>query len=317
MNIDIGHIQLLRQLIRSDMVLSRAAKVLKLSQPSASRKIKELEEAVGLKLINRKGKRFDGLTFFATRILNDIDSIDTALINIQNLAFEQSAIDQDSMTVATTHAQARYFLPSIIGRFQAKWPKVEFKIHQTMPSDIAKLVSNGVVDIAMCTENIASDPNLDFELGYSWEHCICIPKGHELSSGYLDMKRISEYPILTYVNGISERKALEAAFNNKGISLNIVIAAADTDVLKNFVRMGLGCALIGSMCYDPVQDKDLLIRPVRDFPNFQVATAWKKGKYLPPFVRAFKKMVIHESPYYESKIGQNLYAFGDKSGKFS
>lgn len=309
MNIDIDHIRLLHLLVRHDMVLSRAAEALKLSQPSASRKLKELESALGLPLIKRKGKRFDGLTPFATRIMGDVETIDTALNNINRLAREQKAEAQEVLSVATTHAQARYFLPAIIERFQAKWPKVEFKIHQDMPANITDLVKRGEVDVAVCTEAVACEPDLVFEPGYEWQHCVCVPQNHALASGPLDMTRIAEHPILTYVSGITERKALEAAFSEQGVSLNVAIAATDTDVLKTFIRMGLGCGLIGSMSYDVAQDKDLVIRPIGGLPRFRISTAWKKGRYLPPYVRAFIEMVKRESPYFEAKIEQNLYAF--------
>jgi DNA-binding transcriptional LysR family regulator len=241
MNIGISHIRLLQELVGCRMVLSRAAGRLGISQPSASRKLRELEEAVSFPLVIRNGKRLVGLTPFATRLMDDVSNIESSMENIARLIEEQRAEAAVRLNVATTHAQARYFLPQIIGRFQAKWPKIEFHIHQDVPANILEMVLAGNVDMAVCTESMNNQPNLIIEEGYRWEHCLCVPDGHPLASGPIDLHRISSESVLTYTHGITGRQALQEAFDAACSALNVTIAAADTDVLKTFIRLVMGC----------------------------------------------------------------------------
>lgn len=302
MNIDFAQISLLQHLADSQFNLSRAAAAMGLSQPSASRKLKELETSVGAALVVRNGRRITALTPLGARLVEPARDFHTALSHARALVDEHHGRGLRELTIATTHSQARYFLPTVITRFRRRFPDVRIQLSQSMPAQIARLVRDGAVELGICTDRIAQDPELHFVPGYRWSHAVCAPRGHPILTGTLALSDLAAHPVLTYVDTITGRGLLEAFLAERGVTLDVVLEAADTDVLKTFIRLGLGYGLIASMGFDPEADTDLVLRRIPGAPVLSMGVARRRGAFLSRPARALIDMVRDESERFETRI---------------
>ncbi len=241
-----------------DMNLSRAAKALHTSQPAISKQIQLLEEELGVDIFLRNGKRVVGITQpgqliiqTATRILRDAD-------NLKRIAQDFSNESSGTLTIATTHTQARYALPLVIQRFTTRYPKVKLILRQGSPVQIATLVSSGDADIAIATEAIEHFHELVMLPCYEWNRCIVVPPKHPLlKQKLLMLEEINRYQIITYDFAFTGRSKINQAFADRGLEPNVVLTAIDSDVIKTYVELGLGVGILANMAFDPKRDKNL------------------------------------------------------------
>ncbi|WMJ08544.1 HTH-type transcriptional regulator CysB [Nitrosomonas sp. sh817] len=241
-----------------NMNLSRAAKNLHTSQPAISKQIQLLEEELGVEIFLRNGKRIVRITppgeqiiKIATRMLRDAD-------NLKRIAQEFTDEAGGTLTIATTHTQARYALPPVIKRFTARYPKVKLILRQGNPMQISSLVSSGEADIAIATEAIEHFQELVMLPCYEWNRCVVAPPKHPLLKlKKLTLEAINQYPIITYDFAFTGRSKINQAFANKGLEPNVVLTAIDSDVIKTYVELGLGIGILANMAFDAKRDKNL------------------------------------------------------------
>lgn len=241
-----------------NMNLSRAAKNLHTSQPAISKQIQLLEEELGVDIFLRNGKRIVRITppgeqiiKIATRMLRDAD-------NLKRIAQEFTDEAGGTLTIATTHTQARYALPPVIKRFTARYPKVKLILRQGNPMQISSLVSSGEADIAIATEAIEHFQELVMLPCYEWNRCVVAPPKHPLLKlKKLTLEAINQYPIITYDFAFTGRSKINQAFANKGLEPNVVLTAIDSDVIKTYVELGLGIGILANMAFDAKRDKNL------------------------------------------------------------
>lgn len=240
------------------MNLSRAAKNLHTSQPAISKQIQMLEDELGVDIFLRNGKRIVKITppgqliiKTATRMLRDAD-------NLKKIAQEFTNEAGGTLTIATTHTQARYSLPPVIKRFTARYPKVKLILRQGSPVQIATLVTSGEADIAIATEAIEQFHELVMLPCYQWNRCVVVPPKHPLSKlKKLTLEAINQYPIITYDFAFTGRSKINQAFASRGLDPNVVLTAIDSDVIKTYVELGLGIGILANMAFDAKRDKNL------------------------------------------------------------
>ncbi len=252
--------QYVTEVIKNGMNVTAAADKLFTSQPGVSSQIKRLEEELGVVIFERSGKHINGLTpegaLLSERFQIILDEVD----NVKHLADNFSHPDTGMLSIATTHTQARYVLPDVINEFRKRYPKVQLQINQGTPEQIAHLTDTGEADIGIATEALELFDNLILLPCYRWNRCLIVPKGHELVNEPLEsLQAISKHPIITYTFGVADRSVINRAFKKEGLDLNVVIMAADAEVIKTYVRNGLGIGIVARMAYDKNQDKDLSI----------------------------------------------------------
>jgi len=241
-----------------NMNLSRAAKNLHTSQPAISKQIQLLEEELGVDIFLRNGKRIVRITppgeqiiKIATRMLRDAD-------NLKRIAQEFTDEAGGTLTIATTHTQARYALPPVIKQFTARYPKVRLILRQGNPMQISSLVSSGEADIAIATEAIEHFQELVMLPCYEWNRCVVVPPKHPLLKlKKLTLEAINQYPIITYDFAFTGRSKINQAFARKGLEPNVVLTAIDSDVIKTYVELGLGIGILANMAFDAKRDKQL------------------------------------------------------------
>ncbi|MDT8407480.1 MAG: LysR substrate-binding domain-containing protein [Methylococcales bacterium] len=285
---NLTQIELLRILNDTGYNLSRAAEKMHLVQSAVSRQLLLLEQELGAAVVRRHGKKLLGPTPLGEKVLNQAQVMHGARQNIYTIAAEHQQGDVGTLRIATTHTQAKYFLPRPIQKFRAKHPKVKIYIIQSAPESLVDLLHKGEADLAICTEKVAEDQTLTVESCYAWHHGLVMQKHHPLATGPLDLERLTQYPVLTYLPGYTGRSKIEAAFAHCSNKLDIVLSAADSDVIKTYVRLGLGVGLIAGMAYHPEQDHDLLLRDLTDLiPCAVTKIAYQEAQYLPAYCQHF------------------------------
>lgn len=239
--------------------VSATAESLYTSQPGISKQIRLLEDELGVQIFQRSGKHLTDITPAGKAIITVAGEIMDKTENIRQIAQEFSDDQKGSLAIATTHTQARYALPPLIKVFIRKYPQVALHMHQGTPVQISELASKGTVDFAIATEALELFNNLVMMPCYQWNRSVVVPKDHPLAGEKtITLEKIAEYPIVTYVFGFTGRSELDKAFNAKGLKPQVVFTATDADVIKTYVRLGLGIGIIASMAYDPGLDEGLI-----------------------------------------------------------
>ncbi len=284
----LSQIELLRVLQETNFSLSQAAEKLNIVQSAVTRQLQLFEIEIGSPLFERKGKRLVAMTPLGLRIMEEVNAINQAKSNIQSLAADYLDSDHGVLHIATTHTQAKYFLPEPILRFREKYSGVRIYIDEASPEQLIEKLHTGKADIAICTEKVADDTYLMVKPCYEWFHSAIMPKEHPLAHGEITLTRLASFPILTYSLGFTGRSNIEMAFKNSTTALDIVLSAADTDVIKTYVRLGLGVGIIAGMGYDSNIDHDLVARNLSHLiPCSRTKIAYLKKNYLPLYGQHF------------------------------
>jgi len=294
-----------------DLNVSEAAQALHTSQPGVSKQIRLLESELGVQIFTRAGKRFVEITppgeavlQTARRIVHDID-------NLKNIGREFAHKSKGTLSIATTHTQARYALPQTVAAFRKRYPDVVLRIHQGNPSQIVEMVNSGEADIAIATEAVAESDHLIALSCYDWNRCVVVPLKHELLRlrRRLTLQDIAAYPLVTYDFAFAGRGQVNKAFADQGLSPNVVLTAIDADVIKTYVQLGLGVGLLASMAFDPKVDRKLRALDVSHlFAPSTTRVGVRKGAYLRGYVYDF--IALFAPHLSRAKIEKALRASG-------
>jgi LysR family cys regulon transcriptional activator len=247
-----------REAARRGYNLTEVANALFTSQPGVSRQIRELEEELGVVIFERNGKRLTGLTGPGKGILTIIERLLVEAENLQHASREYSDQDSGTLTIAVTHTQARYALPQVVQSFREAFPNVRIALQQSAPEHIADWVLSGKADIGIATEGLSAFSELVSFPCYRWSHVVVAPEGHSLlASTPLRLDDLATHPLITYDVGFTGRGHIDASFAEAGLSPDIVLTAMDSDVIKQYVSLGMGVGLVASMAFDHGRDKGL------------------------------------------------------------
>ncbi|MDO9365847.1 MAG: HTH-type transcriptional regulator CysB [Methylotenera sp.] len=283
----------LHEVVRQGLNITSAAEALFTSQPGISKQIQLFEEELGLQVFQRNGKRLTGVTepgaqilALATKVMRDID-------NIKRVGEEFSDVDTGTLTIATTHTQARYKLPAAVKAFMSKYPKVKLNIHQGNPSQVAEQVANGDADIGIATEYISDYEDLLCLPCYHWNRCVVVPHGHPLlAEGVLTLEKLATYPLITYDFGFTGGTLVSKTFSEAGLTPNVVLTAIDADVIKTYVTLGLGVGLLANMAYDAERDSNLAMIDVSHlFADSTTYLGVRKDVFLRGYMYGFIELI--------------------------
>ena len=278
-----------------DLNVSATAESLYTSQPGVSKQVRMLEDELGVQIFARSGKRLTHVTPAGKVIIAMAHDILQEMENIRRVAEEYSNERRGSLSIATTHTQARYALPPVIEAFRAEYPEVALHMNQGAPEQIARLAENGEVEFAIATEGLEHFNNLIMMPCYRWTRSIVVPNHHPLASqSSITLRDVAEQPLVTYVFGFTGHSRLDEAFLQAGLKPNIVFTATDTDVIKTYVRLGLGIGIIATMAYDAEQDSDLTVIDASHL--FRPSVTYigcRKGTFMRRFMLDFVSLFAH------------------------
>jgi LysR family cys regulon transcriptional activator len=271
-----------REAARRNFNLTDVANALFTSQPGVSRQIRELEEELGVVIFERNGKRLTGLTDPGKGILRIVERLLVEAENLRHASQEYAAQDSGTLTVAVTHTQARYALPEAVQAFREAFPNVRIALQQSAPEHIAEWVLSGRADIGIATEGLSAFPDLVSFPCYRWSHLVVVPEGHPLlGKTPLRIEDLAAHPLITYDVGYTGRGHIDAAFVEAGLAPDVVLTAMDSDVIKQYVALGMGVGIVASMAFDHGRDKGLRAIGVSHLfaPNV-TRLALRRGAYL-------------------------------------
>lgn len=281
----------------NDFNVSRAAELLNIVQPAVSQHLKQLEEQLSTPLFLRRGKRLNGLTPAGEKVARYAREALRAEANILSIGDELEQPGRGLLRIGATHTQARYVLPPVIRHFNRAYPDVDVQIHQGNPQQLVDMAVRNAVDISICTEALAQHPELDAVDSYRWNRCVIASHGHPVFKvSTIQLKHLAQYPLITYVFGFSGRGHLNQAFTAQSLQPRIALSAADTDVIKTYVREGLGIGIIADLAYDEEEDRDLERRDLSHLFQWETTRiAYHRNKYLKKCEQEFIDIFQKES----------------------
>lgn len=272
-----------------ELNVSATAQSLYTSQPGISKQIRLLEDELGVEIFSRSGKHLTRVTPAGQEILDIAGEILHKVESIKQLASEYSSPNRGSLSIATTHTQARYALPRVIESFIQKYPGVSLHMHQGTPLQISEMAAEGGVDFAIATEAMELFSSLLMMPCYRWNRCVLVPRDHPLAAlEQITIEDVAAHPIVTYVFGFTGRSRLDEAFTANDLHPQVVFTATDADVIKTYVRLGLGIGIVAHMAYDPVLDADLVALEAKHlFQSSITSIGFRRGTYLRGFMYDF------------------------------
>ena len=258
----------------SGLNITSAAERLYTSQPGISKQLKLLEQELKVQLFTRKGKSLAAITLAGVEVIERARKIMREVENIRSLASNLSDEKEGTLSIATTHTQARYVLPEIIREFRERYPKVNLELHQGTSEQIAELVAGNQVDFAIATGSRNLFPGLVLLPCYHWNRIVLVPKSHPLAAekGKLDLAALAEFPLVTYVFSLTGESSFKNAFSEKDLEPDVVFTARDADIIKTYVRMGMGIGVVAGMSYECQDEEDLVALSAEDL--FPRCTTW-------------------------------------------
>jgi len=283
-----------QEAVRRDLNLTETAKALFTSQPGISKAILELEGELGVDIFARHGKRLRRVTEQGMHVLKSIEIIMREVGNLKRIGEEFSKQDSGTLSIATTHSQARYFLPEPVAQLRRRFPKVNISLHQGSPAQVAQMLMEEVADIGIATEALGDVDELVSLPCYEWQHALVMPAGHPLAQAErISLEDLAREPLVSYHPSFSGRTRVDEAFATRKLKPNIVLEAIDADVIKTYVRLGLGVGIVAETAVrDDPPGGDLVARPVGHlFGQSITRVAFKRGAYLRNFVYSFAEML--------------------------
>jgi len=279
---------------RRGLNLTETAKALHTSQPGVSKAILELEEELGIDIFARHGKRLRRITEPGEQVLQSIEIIMREIGNLKRIGDEFSKQEAGHLSIATTHTQARYVLPEPVTLLRRRYPKVKVALHQGTPEQVARMLLEERADIGLATESLASFDELVTLPCYSWQHMMVVPATHPLAVVERPtLEQLAAVPLVSYHPSFTGRTRIDAAFERARLKPDIVLEAIDSDVIKTYVRSGLGVGIVAEMATrDEPAGGDLVCRPVGHLFGDNVSrVAFKRGAYLRSFVYTFAELL--------------------------
>lgn len=286
---------------RRNLNLTEAAKALHTSQPGVSKAIIELEEELGIEIFARHGKRLKRITEPGQQVLKSIELIMREVGNLKRIGEHYSMQDSGTLSIATTHTQARYVLPQPIAKLRQAYPKVNISLHQGSPAQVARMLIDEVAEIGIATESLADYADLVTLPCYEWQHVLVMPADHKLAKvEHVTLQDLAGEPLVTYHPTFTGRTKIDAAFSAKKIEPRMAIEAIDSDVIKTYVRAGLGVGIVAEMAVRDGLENDLVTHPAGQLFGKNIARiAFKRSAYLRQFVYTFTELI-------SSRLTKNL-----------
>ncbi|MDO9073320.1 MAG: CysB family HTH-type transcriptional regulator [Rubrivivax sp.] len=283
-----------QEAVRRDLNLTETAKALFTSQPGVSKAILELEEELGVDIFVRHGKRLKRVTEPGQQVLKAVEIIMREVANLKRIGEEFSKQDAGTLSIATTHTQARYFLPEPVAQLRRRFPKVQVVLHQGMPEQVARMLLDDVAEIGLATEALEAHADLITLPCHEWHHVMVVPAGHAMATVERPtLEQLAAHPLVLYQPTMTGRSRIDQAFERARLKPLVALEAIDSDVIKTYVRLGLGVGIVTELAMrGEAVDGDLVSRPLGHLfgPN-TTRVAFKRGAYLRHFVLAFAELL--------------------------
>jgi LysR family transcriptional regulator, cys regulon transcriptional activator len=277
---------------QSGLNITAAAQKLHTSQPGVSKQIKLLEDELGFQIFVREGRNLTRITSAGQQVIERALRILQEAQSIRDMSTELRDEGRGSLSIGTTHTQARYVLPDVIREFLRRYPQVRLNLHQGTAEQIAEMVANDRIDCAIATGSEQLFTELTLLPCYRWHRMVIVPRDHPLAAGgRLTLKALAAYPLITYTFSFTGPSSLHETFARAGLTPNVAITARDADVIETYVRLGLGVGIIAHMA---VNEDDAALKAIDASHLFAAHTSWigfRRGTLLRKYMYEFAQLL--------------------------
>ena len=230
-------------------------------------------------------------------MLKSIEIIMREVGNLKRIGEEFSKQDAGTLSIATTHSQARYFLPEPVAQLRRRFPKVNVSLHQGSPDQVARMLIDEVAEIGIATESLVNYPELVTLPCYEWQHMLVLPAAHPLATKErVSLEDLEAEPLITYHPSFTGRTRIDQAFATRHLHPRIALEAIDSDVITTYVKLGMGVGIVAEMAVRDIANDEgrsgLVVRPAGQLFGQNVArVAFKRSAYLRNFVFKFAELL--------------------------
>lgn len=304
-------LRFLSAVVRNNLNVSAAANELYTSQPGVSHQIKLLEEELDIEIFERSGKKLTGISAAGYAVLEHVDELLTNVKNIKQAAEEYSKFNRGTLSIATTHTQAKYVLPRVIKQFKQMYPNIDLQIHQGNPREMCKLAASNQVDFVVATESIQDFDELQTIPCFKWNRFVTVPKQHSLAKKKdITLADIAAFPILTYFMGICDESQMSLAFKKASLSPNVIFTATDSDILKTYVGLDFGVGILAEMaCNEETHEEFSLVSCKHLFPCSVNKIGFRHSRHIPEHQIAFINLL---APQFTTALLEDIIHTKDK-----
>ncbi|MBL8342853.1 MAG: CysB family HTH-type transcriptional regulator [Rubrivivax sp.] len=294
---NLHQLRFVQEAVRRNLNLTETARALHTSQPGVSKAIRELEQELGVELFVRHGKRLTHVTEPGRQMLASVETILREVANLKRIGQEYAGRDVGTLSIATTHTQARYFLPGLVAELRRRFPQVQVVLHQGVPEQVAQMLLTEVAEIGIATEALAAHDGLVTLPCYEWQHALVVPRAHPLAKVVKPtLEQLARETLVLYHPTVTGRSRIDQAFAREHLKPKVALEAIDSDVIKTYVRLGLGVGIVTELAMREEDAQpataDLASVPLGHLfgPNV-TRVAFKRGAYLRHFVLAFAELL--------------------------
>lgn len=246
----------------ADLNITLAAARVHATQPGLSKQLKQLEDELGFLLFVRKGRSLESVTPAGHEVIDRARVVLAEANNIRTYAANQRRESQGQLVLATTHTQARFVLPPAIAQIKRDYPQVSVHLQHAAESTALDLLTQGDADMAVVS-TAGDQPQAGIAVPlYRWQRLVLVPRGHALDrdGAAPGMAELAQQPLISYESSTRPGSSLQRAFAKVGLEPNIALTALDADLIKTYVRAGLGVGLLAEMAVN-ASDTDLRAWP--------------------------------------------------------
>ena len=249
----------------AELNITVAATRVHATQPGLSKQLKQLEDELGFLLFMRKGRSLEAVTPAGEEVIQRARAVLAEANNIRTYAANQRRESHGQLVLTTTHTQARFVLPPAVAQIKQAFPQVSVHLQQAAESDALDLLREGDADMAIIS-TAGSEPTTGIAIPlYRWRRLVVVPKGHPLDRAGKapDMAALAKHPLISYESSTRANSSLRRAFASKRLEPDLALTALDADLIKTYVRTGLGVGLLAEMAVNS-SDTDLRAWPAPD-----------------------------------------------------
>ncbi|MBN8921675.1 MAG: CysB family transcriptional regulator [Rhodanobacter sp. 68-29] len=241
--------------------ITAAAEHVHATQPGVSKQLKQLEDELGLQLFSRKGKSLDAITDAGVQVIERARVILAEALNIRSIAANLRNEAHGELRIATTHTQARFALPASIAALNRRYPQVSVHLQPCGDAEVLDLLEGGRVDLAVVSTSGAAPAGGIALPAYRWSRVVLVPKSHPLATLGREptLEELAAQPLVSYDSSKRPESSLRRAFATAGLVPQIAMTAADADLIKTYVRAGMGIGVLAEMALQPGEDADLRV----------------------------------------------------------
>ncbi len=243
----------------SGLNITQAAERVHATQPGLSKQLKQLEDELGFQLFTRKGRSLESIAPAGVRVIEHARKVLAEVANIRSYAANERGEYSGRLLLATTHTQARYVLPPAIAAIKREFPQVSVDLLAAGDSDVLGKLDQA--DLALIsTAGSVPQGGVAVPL-FRWRRVLLVQNGHPLAGLQRapTLVELAHHALISYESSTRTDSSLQRAFAGAGVTPQIAMTARDANLIKTYVRAGLGAGLLAEMAIGGREDADLRI----------------------------------------------------------